>query len=116
MRRTGMMVAMVALLVAMFATAAYAAKIQGNDRSNTLFESPQNDQIYGYGGVDEIHAYEFTGDIDKLYGGRGGDGLYADDSDGFDVLEGGRGYDVCYGDASDRFVSCAEIHTDIFNP
>jgi hypothetical protein len=110
MRKTGMMVAMVALLVAMFATAAYAATIEGNNRDNTLFETPQNDRIYGNAGNDELNAWEYSGDTDRLYGGRGRDVLYADDGDGQDLLDGGRGYDECYGDVGDTFVRCEVIN------
>jgi Ca2+-binding RTX toxin-like protein len=109
--RKGMMMAVVALMVAMFATAAYAATITGNDRANTLNETSQNDTIYGRGGNDELNAWQFSGDRDRLYGGGGADYLDADDGDGEDLLDGGRGYDVCYGDPGDNFVSCAEIYT-----
>jgi Ca2+-binding RTX toxin-like protein len=112
MRRTGMMVALVAVMVALFATAAYAATIEGNNRDNTLFETPQNDRIYGNAGSDELYADEFSGDTDRLYGGRGQDFLYADDGDGQDLLDGGRGYDECYGDPQDSFVRCEEIYTN----
>jgi Ca2+-binding RTX toxin-like protein len=111
MRRTGMMVAMVAVMVALFATAAYAATIEGNSRDNTLFETPQNDRMYGYGGQDDLYADDFSGDTDRLYGGGGADYLDAQDGDGQDLLDGGRGYDVCVGDPGDTFVSCREIYT-----
>ena len=111
MRRTGMMVAVVAVMVAMFATAAFAATIYGTSGNDTLWETPQNDRMYGYGGNDIIHAFEHSGDTDKLYGGRGGDDLNGEDEDGFDRLEGGRGYDVCEGDPSDSFAGCNEVYT-----
>ena len=109
--RKGMMMAVVALMVAMFATAAYAATIYGTNGNDELYETPQNDAIYGYAGNDYIDASWYGGDTDRLFGGRGHDELDADDGDGFDLLDGGRGYDVCYGDPGDRFVSCAEIYT-----
>ena len=111
MRKTGMMMAVVAVLVAMFATAAYAATIYGTSGNDNLNETPQNDRMYGYGGNDDLDAYQYSGDTDRLYGGRGHDTLDASDGDGFDLLDGGRGYDVCYGDSGDNFVSCAEIYT-----
>jgi Ca2+-binding RTX toxin-like protein len=109
MRKTGIMVAMVALLVAMFATAAYAATIEGGRGNDTLFESPGNDRIFGRAGNDTIDASRFSADTDKLFGGRGSDTLNADDGDAFDLLDGGRGFDTCIGDPGDTFVSCNEI-------
>ncbi len=105
------MVAIMALMVAMFATAAYAATIVGTDGNDDLPETAGNDQIYGFRGVDTLDATAYDNDIDKLYGGRGPDTLYADDGDGFDELYGGRGYDICYGDPGDIFVNCQEIYT-----
>jgi Ca2+-binding RTX toxin-like protein len=95
MRRTGMMVAMVAVMVALFATAAYAATIEGNSRDNTLFETPQNDRMYGYGGQDDLYADDFSGDTDRLYGGPGNDRLLANDGDSRDTVYGGPGFDIC---------------------
>jgi hypothetical protein len=39
MRKTGMLVAMMAVMVALFATAAFAANIRGNDNPNALLET-----------------------------------------------------------------------------
>jgi Ca2+-binding RTX toxin-like protein len=109
MRRTGMMVALVAVMVAMFATAAYAATIYGTAGNDLLYETAQNDRIEGNGGNDDLYAYEFSGDTDKLYGERGQDYIDGQDGDNFDRVDGGRGYDVCYGDVGDNFFGCNEI-------
>ena len=100
MRKTGMVVAMVALLVALFATAAYAATIEGNDRDNTLFETSGDDLILGRGGNDVLDANNFTDDADILRGGTGNDTLLANDGDTEDTVYGGPGNnDICVVDA-----------------
>ena len=99
MRKTGMLVAMVAVMVALFATAAYAATIEGNDRDNTLFETPDDDLILGRGGNDVLDANNFGGDADILRGGTGNDRLLANDGDTDDTVYGGPGNDTCVVDA-----------------
>ena len=107
MRKGPMMVALVALLVAIFATAAYAATIEGDNGDDDLFETPRRDFMYGFGGEDFLDATRFDDDTDKLYGGRHNDDLYADDGDGRDLLDGGRGRnDYCEGDRGDSFRNC----------
>ena len=95
MRKTGMMVAMVAVMVALFATAAYAATITGNNNDNNLFETPGDDRISGRGGADVLDANNFGGDTDILRGGEGSDRLLANDGDTLDNLNGGPGFDTC---------------------
>jgi Ca2+-binding RTX toxin-like protein len=109
-KRITILVAIVALMVAMFATAAYAATIHGDNTNEALYETPQNDQIYGRGGNDFLDAVVYSGDTDKLYGGRGSDEVSASDGDTSDLLDGGRGEDSCYGDAGDTFVRCEQIN------
>ena len=99
MRKTGMLVAVVALMVAMFATAAYAANITGNDNSNALFETSGDDLIRGEGGGAVIDANNFSGDQDILRGGSGNDRLLANDGDSQDLVSGGPGFDICVVDA-----------------
>ena len=99
MRKTGMVVAMVAVMVALFATAAYAATIEGNDRDNTLFETSGDDLILGRGGNDVLDANNFGGDRDILRGGTGNDTLLANDGDTLDTVNGGPGNDICVVDA-----------------
>ena len=108
-KRMTILVAIMALMVAIFATTAYAATIRGDNTGEALYETPQNDQIYGQGGNDFLGAVEYSGDTDKLYGGRGGDELQADDGDTLDVINGGGGIDSCYGDAGDTYVGCEQI-------
>jgi Ca2+-binding RTX toxin-like protein len=112
-KRMTIMVAIVALMVAMFATVAYAATIHGTNANDSLYETPQNDQMSGRGGNDFLDAVVYDGDIDKLDGGGGSDELNADEAgtgDPLDVLDGGKGDDSCYGDPYDTFVRCESIH------
>ena len=114
-RKGTMMVALVALLVAIFATAAYAATInctggpcKGTGDPDTLNESAGNDQMYGYGARDFLDANNAApGDTDTLRGGRNNDDLVADDGDGDDVVYGGRGRDgECTVDEGDEVHEC----------
>src|SRR4028118_890634 len=62
MRKTGMLVAMVAVMVALFATAAYAATIEGNDNANALFETLGDDRMFGFDGLDVPAAHHYGGE------------------------------------------------------
>ena len=99
MRKTGLMVAMVAVMVALFATAAYAATIDGNNNDNNLFETSGDDLMRGFDGADVLDANNFGGDEDTLRGGSGNDRLLANDGDTEDLLFGGPGYDTCVVDS-----------------
>jgi hypothetical protein len=90
-----MLVAMVAVMVALFATAAYAATIEGDDNANALFETRGDDQLFGFGGGDVLDANNYGGDTDVLRGGFGDDHLLANDGETRDTVFGGSGYDVC---------------------
>jgi Ca2+-binding RTX toxin-like protein len=120
MRKVTMMVALVALMVALFATAAYAVnkqctnlRCEGTDNRDTLIErggDGVSDNIYGLQRNDRLDATRFTDDADNLYGNTGNDTLDATDGDGLDTLNGGKGTDTCYGDTGDEFVSCEVIN------
>jgi len=76
------------------------ARIQGNNRNNTLRGTNDDDEIYGRGGNDRL---EGRGDDDRLFGQDGDDQLFGNDDD--DVLDGGRGNDrLTGGGDDDRFV------------
>ena len=106
-RRAPMLLAAIAVMVALFATAAYAAVITGTDKSDVLYESNQNDTIDGKGGPDTLRAQSFTSDADSLDGGTGVDTLNAEDGDKRDTLDGGTGdLDKCTGDPLDTYENC----------
>jgi Ca2+-binding RTX toxin-like protein len=96
------MLAAMAVMVSLFAAAAYAANITGTERSETLRESNQGDWITARAGADLVYA-DFDGDdTDRVRGNRGNDIIYVDDGDDLDHAIGGRGNDdVCYGDPGD---------------
>ena len=94
MRKGTTMVALVALMVAIFATAAYAANlIEGNNRNNTLNETSGDDDMFGYKGDDVLKANLFLGvdDVDNAYGGADTDFVYVNDGDSDDFAAGGAG-------------------------
>jgi Ca2+-binding RTX toxin-like protein len=109
MRRTAMVLAMVALLTVLFAVAALAVNKQctgypcfGGDDNDTLFERGGNgvgDRIYSKPGNDVVRVNAFKSDTDIIFAGKGRDRLYADDGDKRDDLYGERGFDRCYVDA-----------------
>jgi Ca2+-binding RTX toxin-like protein len=97
-RKLTLMSLVVALLVAMFATAAYAKIITGTNRDDHLKGKAQSDEINGLKGDDSIWGY---GSADDLYGGYHEDKLYGSWGDDYitggkheDKLWGGRGPDV----------------------
>ncbi len=113
MRRVTLMLAAMAVMVSLFAVVAYAAEIEGTDRSDQLFESERGDWIAGRAGADEIDASQFggrfTGDTDKVNGNKGGDFINVRDDDSLDTANGGKGQDTCKGDLGDTFISCEYI-------
>ena len=102
--------ALMALMVAIFATVAYAAVIEGTPRPDVLRETPENDTIYAKAGDDTVRAGIYGRDADVLYGMANDDTLRARDGDNRDTLRGGRGYDVCVGDEFDLYAGCEEIN------
>jgi len=92
-RKGTIVVALVALMVAIFATAAYADTIVGNDRNNTLNETNGDDDMFGLKGDDVLKANLFLGvdDVDNAYGGADTDFVYVNDGDSDDFAAGGAG-------------------------
>ena len=70
MKRAGIFLTLMSVMVIVFAGVALAALIKGNDRPNTLAGTPNGDAIYGYGGADRIDA---RGSGDALHLGDGSD-------------------------------------------
>jgi hypothetical protein len=107
MRRVMLMLAAMAVMVSLFAAAAYAANIDGTNQRETLVESDLDDNIHGRQGGDFIAAYLWNGERDVAFGNRGADEIVVDDGDGQDTAIGGRGYDECWGDPNDE-LDCEE--------
>jgi hypothetical protein len=120
MRKVTMMVALVALMVALFATAALAVnkqctnlRCEGTNNRDTLIERGGDgvpDNISGLQRNDRIDASRFGADEDDLFGNSGNDTLDARDFDGDDTLNGGKGTDSCFGNAGDTFSGCEFIN------
>jgi Ca2+-binding RTX toxin-like protein len=109
MRRIGVVVSVVALLIVVFAAAALAVDKQctsypcfGTDDDDTLYErggNGVNDRIYSKPGNDIVRVNAFASDHDIIFGGKGRDRLNADDGDERDEVYAERGFDRCYVDA-----------------
>ena len=118
MRRVTLMLAAVAMIVALFAIAAYAADIHGTNSTETLNETNKNDQIHALVGDDTVNAnvYQSIDDTDRVHGNKGDDTINLKDADSNDTAWGGRGDDTCFGDTalppaeSDEFHSCEVIN------
>ena len=81
-------VAVVLLLVALCAGAAFATLVEGNNRDNTLTGTPNADTIRAFGGDDVVWALSGR---DEVYGGSGADRLHGNRYG--DKIVGGRGTD-----------------------
>jgi Ca2+-binding RTX toxin-like protein len=106
MQKTMMLAAMPAVLVAVFATAAFAKIMTGTNEYDRISGTPRGDQInaldspdgvYGNAGNDDIYGGEGA---DGLFGGLGGDAITG--GKGQDTIDGGYGNDHLY--ASDGTV------------
>jgi Ca2+-binding RTX toxin-like protein len=103
MKRAGILLTLMSVLVFVFASVALAALIEGDDGANTLVGTPRGDAIYGYGGADLIHA---RGGGDALYLGGGSDEGYG--GDGGDTLRLGYGSDEGYGERGDDYIRAVD--------
>jgi hypothetical protein len=119
MRRLVIMGALVALLVGVFASVAYARTFTctdlpcyGTDNPDVINERPAAgtpDEIFGLRGRDIIDAGISFVDEDILWGNRAQDTLYTDDGDDLDEAHGGAGEDTCYVDVGDAAFSCEHL-------
>jgi Ca2+-binding RTX toxin-like protein len=95
MRKTVVMMALVALLTVVAASVAYAAVKEGNAGDNYIRETCRDDTLIGRGGNDTLDANNCGDDVDRLKGNAGNDRLLANDGDTLDRLRGGPGFDTC---------------------
>jgi RTX calcium-binding nonapeptide repeat (4 copies) len=136
MRKTVMLLVLVAALLALGAGAALAsagstsgmqgAKMLANQRiqctgvpcvgtgtSDLIFERIGNgkkDRILLRGGDDQVRANAYSRDRDIIKGSSGDDLIYTDDADKRDRIYGGKGNDKCYVTARREAVSgCAKV-------
>jgi hypothetical protein len=109
-RRILVLAVMVAALTLSVAGVALAAVITGNDRPNTLQETPEDDQIRGRRGADLILADIYGDDADEAFGNRGNDVVRVNDDDPDDLASGGPGTDRCRVDVeAEAAASCERV-------
>jgi hypothetical protein len=108
MRKTVMMVALVALFTLVAASVAYADVREGGPGNNYINETCENDTLFGLGGNDVLDANNCGPDVDRLRGGSGDDWLLANDGDTSDFLRGGAGFDTCVVDSVREVVGDCE--------
>jgi Ca2+-binding RTX toxin-like protein len=116
-RRAAVLISVVAVVVAMFASAALAKTVNGNDDNNTLIGTDKRDAISGFGGDDIIRGYDRTDvliggpDTDRLTGGRGNDVVDIVDGSVEDFVACGRGFDRVRADVGDLVsTDCEDVH------
>jgi Ca2+-binding RTX toxin-like protein len=109
MRRVMLMLVAMAVMVSLFAAAAYAANTTGTSVGEILLESDEDDTISGLQGGDKIFANVYGGDKDTVDGNRHDDKITVDDGDNKDVVIGGEGFDVCWGDEGDD-IDCEKVN------
>jgi hypothetical protein len=121
-----MMVALVVLLVGVFAATAYARTFTctdlpcyGTPERDTINERPAftvPDEIFGRAGLDNINAAISPGDVDVLHGQKGNDRLNTreqfPESDPLDTVYGGAGTDTCRVNDGDEYFGCEVVYVD----
>src|SRR5919112_1908606 len=92
-RKVAVLLAVMGLMLVVFAGTALAGVKVGNDGPNRLVGTAENDTLRGRGGGDTIIG---KGDSDRLYGGRGGDRINARERGEAedDLVDCGRGRDT----------------------
>ncbi len=93
MRRITTIATTLMLLVAVFAGAAFAALVEGN---NAITGTNRADTIHAYGGEDVVWALS---GLDEVHGGSNADHLYGNRYG--DTIFGGKGQDRLYGGYGD---------------
>ena len=109
-RRMAMLVAVMGLMVMMFAGVAFAAVKVGDAGPNRLVGTAENDTLKGRAGADTIIG---KGDSDRLFGGRGRDHINARERGRAedDLVDCGRGRDTVLTDntTEDRIANNCEV-------
>ena len=111
MRRVTLMLAAMAVMVSLFAVAAYAAQIKGTENTEDILETSRADTVHALVGDDTVNAnvYQNIDDTDRAHGNEGDDTINVNDADGNDTAWGGSGDDTCTGDLGDTFHGCETI-------
>ena len=100
MRRTGLVLAIMALALLLASGAALAGVFNGDDGNNRLVGTDGRDRMSGGGGDDLMRGLDGR---DRMGGGDGLDTMYG--SRGEDVLNGLDGEDTIYGGPGNDYIS-----------
>jgi hypothetical protein len=103
MRRTVLLVAVMALAMVAASGVALADNIEGNGANNRLVGTNGKDTISGGGGADDIFGRDGA---DRLFGDSGNDDVHGGKGD--DRLQSGLGQDVLFGDSGSDFVNAID--------
>jgi Ca2+-binding RTX toxin-like protein len=143
-KRAGIFLTLIGVMVSVFAGVAFAANIDcdggdcvGTRAHDTLYGSPRVDIEFGLGSGDLMYGYESADQMsgnfgwDKLYGGIGSDTVNGDDGDdavygnsgddtvnggsGGDVVVGNNGNDTLSGDVGNDLIQAVDNHKDQIN-
>jgi hypothetical protein len=99
MRKATLLVLLAALVLALTASVAMAATLNGTPGDDVINGTPEPDQISGWGGNDQLSG---RGGGDTINGGPGNDDIFGDK--GNDTLRGNLGRDEFVGGDGDDFV------------
>ena len=109
-RRMAVLIAVMGLMVMVFAGMAFAAVKVGDAGPNRLVGTAENDTLKGRAGADTIIG---KGDSDRLFGGRGRDHINARERGRAedDLVDCGRGRDTVLTDntTEDRIANNCEV-------
>jgi Ca2+-binding RTX toxin-like protein len=114
MRRTALLLAVMAATLVVASGVALAKDYIGTDKSETILGTKFADRINAMGGNDIARGYKGGDTIrggvgkDRQYGGRGNDVFFS--AGGFrDLVDCGPGVDTAYVDSKDRVVDCEKL-------
>jgi Ca2+-binding RTX toxin-like protein len=103
MRRIIILLSLMAVMVAIFAAAAFAVTKTGTQNDDLLIGTDNSDNLYGLNGADILRGH---GGNDYLEAGRGDDAVYG--GDGNDHIYLGGGNDQAYGGPGDDTINAVD--------
>jgi Ca2+-binding RTX toxin-like protein len=106
MRRTVLLLALMALAVLLACGVALAANIKGTEGDDVLYGTDSRDTIIPFAGNDTVYAKGRNDDVRHSFGN---DKIWGEE--GNDVLRGGRGTDVITGGPGQDLIDCAYLET-----
>jgi Ca2+-binding RTX toxin-like protein len=110
MRKVTLLIASVALMSLLVASAAFAVTKIGTNGPNNLRGTQQEDVIYGLSGGDDLAG---LGSEDELYAGRGNDEVRA--ASGNDYVSAGKGQDFVFGSFGNDDIEAFDHNKDFID-